>query len=152
MLLILAAVPSIRRRFPDASRAPETPASRTSDAGRGDRMSLTLWTMFAVGIVLALAWSAVSQFLIPLRGTREFGLDRAWRLGLAHARAGRGPRRAAPVGRLADRVGRVPVLGAVIVVLGLGTAGVGLGSLPVVRGRAAPASGSGSRAGCCRSA
>src|SRR5439155_61880 len=33
--LILAAVPSIRRRFPDASRAPETRASRTSDAGRG---------------------------------------------------------------------------------------------------------------------
>ena len=32
--------------------------------------------MFAAGIVLALAWSAVAQFLLPLRGTREFGLDR----------------------------------------------------------------------------
>jgi hypothetical protein len=67
LLLILAVVPSIRRRFPDASMA-ATPASRTPDAGRADRMSLTLWTMFAVGIVLALAWSAVSQFLLPLRG------------------------------------------------------------------------------------
>jgi MFS family permease len=35
-----------------------------------------------------------------------------------------------PVGRLADRLGRAPVLGVVIVVLGLGTAAVGLGSFP----------------------
>src|SRR5882724_4930192 len=35
-----------------------------------------------------------------------------------------------PVGRLADRLGRRPVLGFVIVVLGLGTAAVGLGSFP----------------------
>src|SRR2546428_8330902 len=82
LLLILAAVPSIRRRFPDTSSAPEPRASRTSDAGRGDRMSATLWTMFAVGIVLGLAWSAVSQFLLPLRGPREFCLDRGGVSGL----------------------------------------------------------------------
>src|SRR6266403_58445 len=35
-----------------------------------------------------------------------------------------------PVGRLADGLGRTPVLGFVIVVLGLGTAAVGLGSFP----------------------
>src|SRR4029450_12929198 len=35
-----------------------------------------------------------------------------------------------PVGRLADGLGRTPVLGFVIVVLGLGKAAVGLGSFP----------------------
>jgi MFS family permease len=35
-----------------------------------------------------------------------------------------------PVGRLADGLGRTPVLGFVIVVLGLGTAAVGMGSFP----------------------
>jgi MFS transporter, DHA1 family, tetracycline resistance protein len=129
LLLILAAVPSIRRRFPDASMA-ATPASRTSDAGRADRMSLTLWTMFAVGIVLALAWSAVSQFLLPLRGTREFGLDRRGVSGLLMLAQFVDLVALLPVGRLADRLGRTPVLGFVIVVLGLGTAAVGLGSFP----------------------
>ena len=129
LLLILAAVPSIRRRFPDASMA-ATPASRTPDAGRADRMSLTLWTMFAVGIVLALAWSAVSQFLLPLRGTREFGLDRGGVSGLLMLAQCVDLVALLPVGRLADRLGRTPVLGFVIVVLGLGTAAVGLGSFP----------------------
>jgi MFS family permease len=129
LLLILAAVPSIRRRFPDASMA-ATPASRTPDAGRADRMSLTLWTMFAVGTVLALAWSAVSQFLLPLRGTREFGLDRGGVSGLLMLAQFVDLVALLPVGRLADRLGRTPVLGFVIVVLGLGTAAVGLGSFP----------------------
>ena len=129
LLLILAVVPSIRRRFPDASMA-ATPASRTPDAGRADRMSLTLWTMFAVGIVLALAWSAVSQFLLPLRGTREFGLDRGGVSGLLMLAQFVDLVALLPVGRLADRLGRTPVLGFVIGVLGLGTAAVGLGSFP----------------------
>ena len=129
LLLILAAVPSIRRRFPDAAMA-ATPPSRTPDAGRVDRMSLTLWTMFAVGIVLALAWSAVSQFLLPLRGTREFGLDRGGVSGLLMLAQFVDVVALLPVGRLADRLGRTPVLGFVIVVLGLGTAAVGLGSFP----------------------
>jgi MFS family permease len=130
LLLILAAVPSIRRRFPDASRAPETRVPRTSDAGRGDRMTATLWTMFAVGIVLALAWSAVSQFLLPLRGTREFGLDRSGVSGLLMLGQLVDLVALLPVGRLADGLGRTPVLGVVIVVLGLSTAAIGLGSFP----------------------
>jgi MFS family permease len=128
LLLILAAVPRIRRRFPDASRAPGARTSRAPDAARADRMSLALWTMFVAGIVLALAWSAVSQFLLPLRGTREFGLDRGGVSGLLMVAQSVDLLALLPVGRLADRLGRAPVLGVVIVVLGLGTAAVGLGS------------------------
>src|SRR5262249_25216477 len=41
LLLILAAVPIIRRRFPDASRT-RKPRAGPSEAGHGDRMSVTL--------------------------------------------------------------------------------------------------------------
>src|SRR5262249_34944018 len=130
LLLILATMPSIRRRFPDASRTLKPRAGQPSDAGHGDRMSGTPWTMFAVGIGLALAWSAVPEFLLPLRGTREFGLDRGGVSGLLMLAQLVDLFALLPVGRLADGLGRVPVLGFVIVMLGLGTAAVGLGSFP----------------------
>ena len=128
LLLIVPAMPIIRRRFPDGSVVSETPASRTGGAGRADRMSPALWTMFLVGIVLALAWSAVSQFLLPLRGTREFGLDRSGVSALLILAQIVDVVALLPVGRLADRLGRTQVLGFVIAVLGLGTAAVGVGS------------------------
>jgi MFS family permease len=128
VLLILAAVPAIYRRFPDGAVASETPGSRGPGAGRADRMSLVLWAMFLAGIVLALAWSAVSQFLLPLRGTREFGLDRGGVSALLILAQLVDVVALLPVGRLADRLGRTPVLGIVLVMLGLGTAAVGLGS------------------------
>ena len=130
LLLILAAVPVIRRRFPDGAAARDARAAPASGARRGDGMTLTLWTMFAVGIVLALAWSSVSQFLLPLRGTREFGLDRGGVSGLLMLAQFVDLAALLPVGKIADVIGRVPVLGFVIVVLGLGTAAVGLGSFP----------------------
>ena len=130
LLLILAAVPIIRRRFPDGRSSVNAQASRARATHRADRMSPTLWTMFAVGVVLALAWSSVSQFLLPLRATREFGLDRAGVSGLLMLAQSVDLVALLPVGRLADRLGRTPVLGFVIVALGLGTAAVGTGSLP----------------------
>jgi MFS family permease len=68
---------------------------------------------------------------LPIRGTREFGLSRAgisWLLAMAQ---GIDLAILIPVGRLADRVGRGLILGAVSIVLGLGTLGVGLGSFPM---------------------
>ena len=91
-----------------------------------------VWLMFAVGIIMALAWSSMSQFLIPLRATREFGLDRAGvsrLLGLAQVVD---LVVLLPVGWLADRLGRAFMLSAVSLCLGFGAFAVGLGSLPFV--------------------
>ena len=88
--------------------------------------------MFSLGVIMALAWSAVSQFVIPLRGTREFGLDRAGVSGLLSLAQLVDLAVLLPVGWLADRVGRPPVLAGVAVVLGVGLFAVGLGSLPLV--------------------
>ncbi|MEX2224675.1 MAG: MFS transporter [Candidatus Rokuibacteriota bacterium] len=88
--------------------------------------------MFALGVIMALAWSAVSQFVIPLRGTREFGLDRAGISGLLSVAQLVDLVVLLPVGWLADRIGRAPVLTGVAAILGLGLFAVGLGSLPLL--------------------
>src|SRR5207244_3319384 len=105
------------------------------DRGPGASVRLNIFEFSAMigvlgGICLARAWSAVSQFLLPVRGTREFGLDRSGVSGLLMLAQLMDLVALLPVGRLADGLGRTPVLGFVIVVLGLGTAAVGLGSFP----------------------
>lgn len=132
LVLVLAMAPSLRRRFPDAPRTPRPARARQLEPAppAPQRMSAAVWMMFAVGVILALAWSSVSQFLIPLRGTREFALDRTGVSGMLMLAQFVDLVALLPVGRLADRVGRVPVLGTVVLMLGLGTAGVGLGSFP----------------------
>jgi hypothetical protein len=88
VLFPLLLAPLFGRRFPDAprsarARAPERVAS---DAGRREPTAPIVWLMFAVGTVVALSWASVSQLVIPLRGAREFGLDRvgvSWMLAIA---------------------------------------------------------------------
>jgi len=128
VVLSLLLLPELRRRFPDAP-ALARPATAPSDdmPGRqGDRGVVAL--MFGTGIVFALTWSSASAFVIPIRGTREFGLTRtgiSWLLGMAQAID---LAALIPVGRLADRLGHGLILGAASVMLGLGTVAVGLGS------------------------
>ena len=129
-LIPLFLTPAMGRVFPRAPRAQRgaTPADERLTERRGDKGVVAL--MFSAGVIFALSWSAVSAFVIPIRGTREFGLSRtgiSWLLAMAQV-IDLGV--LIPVGRLADRVGRSLVLGAVCVALGLGTLGVGLGSLP----------------------
>ena len=129
-LIPLFLTPAMGRVFPRAPRAQRgaTPADERLTERRGDKGVVAL--MFSAGVIFALSWSAVSAFVIPIRGTREFGLSRtgiSWLLAMAQV-IDLGV--LIPVGRLADRVGRSLVLGAVCVALGLGTLGVGLGSFP----------------------
>ncbi|HET7875364.1 MAG TPA: MFS transporter, partial [Methylomirabilota bacterium] len=129
LLLTLLLAPLYRLRFPDRPGAARTP-DRPAAVGASEPTAPIVWVMFAVGAIMALSWSSISQFLIPLRGTREFALDRAGvseMLGLAQLVD---LVTLLPVGWLADRVGRLPVLAGVTAVLGLGTWGAGLGSFP----------------------
>lgn len=113
---------------PGASRA----ALKGSPPARVAPLPPIVRLMFALGVVMALAWSAVSQFVIPLRGTREFGLDRAGISGLLSLAQLVDLIVLLPVGWLADRIGRLPVLTGVAVTLGCGLFAVGLGSLPLL--------------------
>jgi MFS family permease len=122
---------TFRRHLPP----PPPAAPRTGAAGERARPAAVppiVRLMFALGVVMALAWSAVSQFVIPLRGTREFGLDRAGISGLLSLAQLVDLIVLLPVGWVADRIGRLPVLTAVSVTLGFGLFAVGLGSLPLL--------------------
>lgn len=118
----LASAPSTA----SAAVATSTPSARAATVPPIVRL------MFALGVVMALAWSAVSQFVIPLRGTREFGLDRAGISGLLSLAQLVDLIVLLPVGWLADRIGRLPVLTAVAITLGFGLLAVGLGALPLL--------------------
>jgi MFS family permease len=131
-LVVVALLPVFWRRFrPDKERAAASAASAREGTEAAAAWPPIARGMVAVGTVMAFAWSSASQFLMPLRGTREFGLNRA-----ANSRLLAIPHvvdlvALLPVGWLADRLGRLPVLGAVCVALGVGTMFVGLGSFPL---------------------
>ncbi len=131
VLVSLLLIPAMARVFPRALTSERPDSSRALErapARRGSRGTVAL--MFGAGIVFALSWSAVSGFVVPIRGTREFGLSRtgiSWLLAMAQVID---LLSLLPVGRAADRMGRGVVLGTVTVVLGLGTIGVGIGSFP----------------------
>lgn len=131
-LIPLLLLPAMGRAFPRAPAHERPTAMAAGDGGperRKDRGAVAL--MFGAGIVFALSWSAANGFVVPIRGTREFGLSRtgiSWLLAMAQVMD---LAILIPVGRLADRVGRGLILGTVSIVLGLGTLGVGLGSFPL---------------------
>lgn len=126
----LLLIRKFRRHLPSAP-----PAARGATDGvpaRAVTLPPIVRLMFALGVVMALAWSAVSQFVIPLRGTREFGLDRAGISGLLSLAQLVDLIVLLPVGWVADRIGRLPVLTAVAATLGFALLAVGLGSLPLL--------------------
>ncbi len=133
VLAAIAGSLALRAHLPTPHEAPERPAgvgTARPPRARREPPAPIVRLMFALGVIMALAWSAVSQFVIPLRGTREFGLERAGISALLSLAQLVDLLVLLPVGWLADRVGRPPVLVAVAAVLGGALFAVGLGSLP----------------------
>jgi len=121
---------AMRRAFPSAPIFGRVvaPAERSIAARQRPGSKSVIALMFGVGIIFALGWSGVSQFVVPIRGARDFGLSRTGISWLLAAAQSLDLLVLLPVGRLADRVGRGLVLGMVAVILGFGAIGVGLGS------------------------
>ncbi|MBI2526220.1 MAG: MFS transporter [Candidatus Rokubacteria bacterium] len=133
LLLGVAVLPLLRRRLPEPPPARPRATAEGSDPAHppAARTPPVVWFMLAVGMVFGFCWSSVSQFLIPLRGTREFGLERSGISRLLAMAQGVDLIVLLPVGQLADRLGRSRVLGAVALAMGLGALGAGLGSFPL---------------------
>ena len=85
----------------------------------------------ASGATIALAWSAVGQFILPLRASREFELDRLGVASLVAVPQFVDVALLLPIGSIADRTSRAKVLGWVLVILAGGVAAVAFGSLHV---------------------
>ena len=87
---------------------------------------------FVAGGTVALTYSTMEQFLVPLRVSREFGLGRAGVAQLFMVQQVFDIVALLPIGVLADRRGAVPVLAGILMLMALANALVGFGTLPVV--------------------
>jgi MFS family permease len=105
--------------------APRQPGAAPSRASR-----LTILAV-ASGATIAFAWSAVAQFILPLRASRDFELDRVGVASLVAVPQFVDVALLLPIGSIADRTSRAKVLGWVLVILAAGVAAVAFGSLPV---------------------
>lgn len=138
-LLAILLLPFLLRAIPaDASAGTSRPlfsrthrgALKQSGAARSSVSRLTILAV-VTGATIAFAWSAVGQFILPLRASREFGLDR---IGVALLVAVPQLVDVAfllPLGSLADRTSRTKVLGWVLIILAAGVCAVAFGSLHV---------------------
>src|SRR5205823_1961945 len=106
--IALALLPMVVRQLPSRlDRAGITTATPGAPLAR--RANLVPLA-FAAGAAVAIAYSSVEQLAIPVRGSREFGLDRAGIAQLFMLMQGCDVVALIPIGLLADRIGAVKVL------------------------------------------
>lgn len=133
-LLGLALLPSLLRTVAAHPHlgvsAPTGPQPRGSPAIWWRELALSRITIlaWASGCVLAIAWAAVGQFILPLRAARDFELSR---IGIAMLLAL--PQVIdlcvlLPLGRLADRVSRARLLGGILLILTVGILAMAFGN------------------------
>jgi MFS family permease len=131
-LLTFAVVPHVLAALP---RDPAAGARLgASDAGAGGRRPVTAGVVLALaaGIATAVTYSTLEQFVIPLRGHREFGLDRHGIARLLMIAQATDVICLLPFGVFVDRCGVGRILGPTLIVFGLGTILVAVGAFPLV--------------------
>src|SRR5262249_423926 len=126
LLSCLPAQPQMPSRSLFARHAP-TPAP-----ARLPRHASLVPLAFAAGGLVALTYSTMEQFVVPLRGSREFGLERAGVARLFMVQQAFDIAALIPTGALADRQGAARVLPGVLLLMAAGNAMIGFGTLPVV--------------------
>jgi MFS family permease len=131
VLLALATLPRLLaslRQMPAASASRGTVAAPAPVANRLGVVAL----VFATGATMACAYSTIEQFLIPVRGSRHFGLDRGGLAHLLQISLVCDIVALLPFGLLADRRGASSVLAAVAGAMGAAMVLIAFGSLPMV--------------------
>lgn len=136
-LIALLLLPALLRALPVdlvVDRAPWF--SRGHADQRSPRAEPPRWTRltlltFASGFAIALAFSAVGQFVLPLRASREFELGRAGIALLVALPQIVDVVLLLPVGALADRTSAVRILGVILLSLSTAVVAVAFGSLPI---------------------
>jgi MFS family permease len=142
MLIGVVAVPRLLAAIPapegaaggplfarQGSIAAADPAPSRARSGLGRSM---VPLAFLAGGMVALTYSTMEQFLVPLRVSREFGLERAGVAQLFMVQQIFDIVALLPLGVLADRRGAARVLVGVLLVMAIANALVGFGTLPVV--------------------
>jgi MFS family permease len=107
-------------------------ATGTAASTPPSRGGMTAGLAFAAGGAIAVTYTTLAAFLLPLRGSREFGLERAGISRLLMLVQACDILALIPVGRLADRLGLRPVLAAILLTLTAALALITFGALPHV--------------------
>jgi MFS family permease len=107
---------------------PEARSPETSAPGITPLVALA----FIAGAVLATTYSTAELFMLPLRGSRELGLERAGVARMLMIATTVDILALLPVGFLADRVGATRLLGLVVLSMATSAALIGFGGLGAV--------------------
>jgi MFS family permease len=129
-LLIGLRAPRGGARAPLFARADALTAAAPEREGRRTGTGAVALASIA-GAATAVAYSTIEQFVVPVRGSRDFGLDRHGIARLLLVMQACDTVALLPVGALSDRRGVGGVLGVVLVVLGAGVALITFGGLTV---------------------
>jgi MFS family permease len=113
---------------PDASEtgapAGPTPLESTARSRRG-----LVGLAFGAGALIAITYTSIEQFIIPLRGSREFGLERPGLARLLMIIQTADLVALLPLGVLSDRLGPARILGFVVLAVAAGAVFVGFGDI-----------------------
>ena len=132
MLLGVSLLPSVLARL--APTDPSQPwfaraaAAPSGDSGRDDFARAAL--AFAAGGAIAVTYATIESFLIPIRGSREFGLERPGVARLLMLAQTADLLALLPLGAIADRRGTARVLAGVVAAFAIAIALIGFGALP----------------------
>ena len=137
-LLALALLPALQRALPRGGDGPRPLFARSAEAADrpepaaragGPWLALLAGT---AGAAVALSYATVDQFVIPVRGSREFALDRTGIARLLMLGQVVDILALLPLGALADRRGAPRVLGGVLLVFAAAMGLVAFGTLPMM--------------------
>lgn len=132
LLILPALLKSVPRDSTQGDKRPLFSRGAGPGAEGSAPMSRLTVLVLLTGFFVALCWSAVGQFVLPLRASRDFEFSRQGLSLLLAIPQVLDALFLLPVGMLADRISRARVLGTLLVVLGVGAACTAFGSLPVV--------------------
>jgi MFS family permease len=96
------------------------------------RVSRATVIAFTVGCVIAVAWSSIGQFILPIRASHDFELGREKVALLLSIPQVFDVLLLLPIGLLADRTSHERVLAVVLVIMAMGVAAIAFGSMHVV--------------------
>jgi MFS family permease len=125
----IALVPPLLAALPVEPAVRSRPLFAWRGVGTGSLTPLAVLA-FVTGGTIAIAYATLEQFVIPLRGAREFGLSRSGIAGLLMTAQLCDIACLVPAGLLSDRCGVRPVLGVMLVVFGGAAALVAFGGFP----------------------
>jgi MFS family permease len=132
LLVAVAVLPLVLRSLPAREPTGGPPSGRGTGGAGAAPVTSGVVLAFATGTTVATTYSLLEQFAIPLRGSREFGLDRHGVAGLLMTAQLADIVCLLPFGFLSDRRGIAPVLGGILLVFAAGTAMVAFGGFALL--------------------